>query len=167
MRKLLFKIGITMALLPLLAFGVHKYYISLTQIEYVKESASLQIISRYFINDLEHTLDKDYQQDFQLNTKQEIDSVDIYFQEYLEKNLRFTINDSLSNFNYIGKEYDDDIIYFYLEIPNIKTLQSIEIKNTALFKYFPDQQNITKLKINNTHTTFYLSKQKDKGLLNF
>ncbi|PCI31512.1 MAG: peptidase E [Flavobacteriaceae bacterium] len=161
------KLLIALVILPLFAFGIHKYYISLTQVEYVKENASLQIISRYFIDDLEHTLEKEYQQDFELNTKQEIDSVDSYYQEYLSQHLIFTINDSIYTFNYIGKEYDADIVYLYLEIPNIKRLESLEIKNTSLFKYFPEQQNITKLKINNKHTTFYLSKQKDKGLLNF
>jgi len=161
------KLLVALAILPLLAFGIHKYYISLTQVEYVQEKASLQIISRYFIDDMEYAMEKEFSQSFQLSTDQELDSIDLYYKKYLAQHIKFQVNDSLYQFNYIGKEYDDDIVYFYLEIPALHNLHSLEIKNTTLFNYFPDQQNIIKTKINNKHTTFYLSKQKDKGLLNF
>jgi len=167
MGRHLLKLLVALAVLPLFAFGIHKYYISLTQVEYIQEKESLQIISRYFIDDMEYALEKEYLQSFQLSTKQELDSVDLYYKKYLAQHIKIQVNDSLYQFNYIGKEYDDDIVYFYLEIPQLKDLKSLEIKNTTLFNYFPDQQNIIKTKINNKHTTFYLSKQKDKGLLNF
>jgi len=167
MGRHLLKLLVALAVLPLFAFGIHKYYISLTQVEYIQEKESLQIISRYFIDDMEYALEKEYLQSFQLSTNQELDSVDLYYKKYLAQHIKIQVNDSLYQFNYIGKEYDDDIVYFYLEIPQLKDLKSLEIKNTTLFNYFPDQQNIIKTKINNKHTTFYLSKQKDKGLLNF
>ncbi|MBL4744801.1 MAG: peptidase E [Flavobacteriaceae bacterium] len=167
MKRQLFTLSIIFTILPLFAFGVHKYYISLTQVEYVQEKASLQIITRYFIDDLEHALEKQYTETFQLDTDFEIDSVDNYFKKYLSKNLIFNINNKKRAFHYIGKEYEDDIVYFYLEITQIDTLRLLEIRNTALFKYFPEQQNIIKTKIANKHTSFYLNKQKDKGLLKF
>ena len=34
----------------------HKFYVSLTQVEYVKEKQSLQIISRVFLDDIEDAL---------------------------------------------------------------------------------------------------------------
>lgn len=167
MRKHILKISVILIIIPMFSFGMHKYYISLTQVEYVPEKKALQIISRYFIDDLEFTMEKEYSKPFELYTDNEIDSVDHYFKQYLSQHLKFTINDSLYHFNYIGKEYDDDIIYFYLEIPEIAILKSLEIKNTSLFNYFPDQQNLIKTTIYKKHTTFYLKKQKDKGLLNF
>ncbi|PCH77885.1 MAG: peptidase E [Flavobacteriaceae bacterium] len=161
------KLLIVLAVLPLLAFGIHKYYISLTQVEYLQDKGSLQIISRYFIDDLEYVLEKDSPLKFQLNTSFEIDSVDNYFKKYLNQNLQFVLNNTAYNFDYIGKEYEDDIVYFYLEITQIDTLHTLEIKNTMLFDYFPDQQNIVKIKAHEKHHTFYLIKQKDKGLLKF
>ena len=58
MGKTRIKILIILAILPFFAFGVHKYYISLTEVEYVPEKASLQIISRYFIDDLDEKQSK-------------------------------------------------------------------------------------------------------------
>ena len=34
-------------------FGAHKFYVSVTQIEYVKEKESVEIVMRIFIEDLE------------------------------------------------------------------------------------------------------------------
>jgi hypothetical protein len=47
-------------LIPLFAFTLHKYYISLCEIEYVEEQESIQIIIGIFIDDLELSLNKEH-----------------------------------------------------------------------------------------------------------
>ena len=37
--------------------------------------------------------------------------------------------------NHIGKEYDGDLVYFYLEIENIDAVNNINIQNNILTKY--------------------------------
>jgi len=50
-----FKFCVILFIIPFFAFtAVHKYYISVTQINYVKEQESVQIISRLFIDDFEN-----------------------------------------------------------------------------------------------------------------
>ena len=154
-------------LIPLLAFSVHKYYISLCEIEYVEEQRSLQITLGMFIDDIEFTLNKNHNSTLNIATKQEADSIDTLFENYLNKHFKISINNKPQYYNYIGKEYDDDIVRFYMEITNIQELKSIEVTNTSLFRDFKEQQNIIKIKANNTHKTFYLNRKNDKGLLNF
>ena len=69
--------------------------------------------------------------------------------------------------SFIGKKYDDDIMYCYLEIENIASIKSFEIKNKVLFDLFDDQKNIVRTNINDKNKTFVLIPEKDKGLLNF
>ena len=152
---------------PLFAFALHKYYVSLTEIEYVEAKNSVQIITSIFIDDLEADMRKQSNKVFNIDTKQEIDSIDFYFKNYLHQHFQITINDSINKYNYIGKEYEDNIVHFYLETPNIQHLNSIQIINTSLFQSFENQQNIVKIKANNINKTFYLTKNNDKGLLNF
>ena len=159
------KIIITLLIIPLFAFALHKYYISLCEIEYVEKKQSVQIIVGLFIDDLEIVLNKNNQTSLYLATSKEPKNIDNYYKEYLKKNLKFIINNTNTSYTYIGKEYDDNLVHFYLEIPNISKLESIEITNTCLFNYFEDQQNIVKLKINNYNKTFYLTKNNVKGLL--
>lgn len=154
-------------LIPLFAFNVHKYYISLCEIEYVKEQKSLQITIGIFIDDLELTLNKNHNTSLNLATKKEVEHIDNYYFEYLNKHFKVIVNNNLKSFVFIGKEYDDDIVRFYLEITGINELKSIEVINTSLLRDFENQQNIIKINANNTHKTFYLNKKNDKGLLNF
>lgn len=159
------KILFLLFIIPLLSFSAHKYYLSLTQITYNSEKKSVQIITNIFIDDIETALNKDYIIDLQLTTKNELKDNDIYFEKYLKEKLRFKINNFAKKFNYLGKEYEGDLVYFYLEIENIEALNTIEITNKILTNHFPDQQNLTKTKVGKKHKSFLLTKENDKALL--
>ena len=152
-------------ILPLMAFSLHKYYISLCEIEYVEDKQTVQIILGVFIDDLEVTLNKDQDKKLFLATEKEVLNINKVYEAYLNKHFKVTVNQELKSYNFIGKEYDDDIVRFYLEIPNIKQLNTIAITNTSLFRDFESQQNIIKIKVNKLNKTFYLDKKNANCLL--
>jgi len=154
-------------IIPLLSFSAHKYYLSLTQIEYRSEKKSVQITINVFMNDIEVALNKDYKIDLRLHTKKELKDNDVYFTKYLKEKLNFKVDDISKEFKYIGKEYDGDLVYFYLEIENVKEVNSIEIENKILTKHFPEQQNLIKSKVGKKHKSILLTAKNDKGLLKF
>ena len=145
-------------IIPLLAFTTHKYYLSLTQIKFKEESKAVQIIINVFMDDIEIALNKDYGIDLQLATKKELKNNDVYFKRYLENKLQFKINTFKKEFTYIGKEYDGDLVYFYLEIEDITEVNSIEITNKILLTHFPKQENLIKTEVHNKNKSVLLSK---------
>ncbi|WP_159947972.1 DUF6702 family protein [Polaribacter septentrionalilitoris] len=161
------KLWLFLFVLPLLSFVSHKYYLSLTDINFKSESKSVQIIINVFMDDIETALNKDYNIDLQLTTKKELQNNDVYFKKYLNQKLHLKINNIPKTFTYIGKEYDGDLVFFYLEIQNIENIETLEIKNTILMHHFPDQQNLIKLKAGKKHKSILLTAKTDKGLLKF
>ena len=161
------KIITLLVVIPLLSFSAHKYYLSLTQIEYRSELKSIQVTINVFMDDIEVALNKDYNIDLQLTTKKELKNNDIYFEKYLKKKLFFKVNNTTKEFNYIGKEYDGDLVYFYLEIENVESLNSLEIVNKVLTTHFPKQENLIKTKVHKKHKSILLSAENDKALLKF
>ena len=161
------KIITLLVVIPLLSFSAHKYYLSLTQIEYRSELKSIQVTINVFMDDIEVALNKDYNIDLQLTTKKELKDNDIYFEKYLKKKLFFKVNNLAKEFNYIGKEYDGDLVYFYLEIENVESLNSLEIVNKVLTTHFPKQENLIKTKVHKKHKSILLSAENDKALLKF
>ena len=154
--------------IPLCAFtAVHKYYVSVTQIEYVKEKASVQIISRIFIDDFEKLLRERYNPDITLSKDGEPAEVDFYVEKYLGEKIKIKINGKDTDVVFIGKEYEADIMYCYMEIENVKSISSFEITNQVLFDLYGEQQNIVRTEINNKNKSFILIRENDKGLLNF
>ena len=154
-------------LIPLFAFTMHKYYLSSTKIEYKKESKTIQITMRFFIDDLQETINRTYSKDVELALPNEPKEIDSLINNYISKKLEVIINTNKKAFSFLGKEYNNDEIYIYLEIENVELINSIEIKNSMLMEIFPEQQNIIKLYINDLKKTFLLTKQKDKDSLKF
>ncbi len=119
------------------------------------------------MDDIELALNKDYNIDLQLTTKLELENPDQYFEKYLKDKLHFKLEDKELDFNYLGKEYEGDLVYFYLEIPNVETPQPLEIHNQILLQYFDEQQNVVKLKVGKKRKSKILNKENDKALLKF
>ncbi|QXP60096.1 DUF6702 family protein [Olleya sp. HaHaR_3_96] len=163
-----FKYLLFLSLFSLFAFNsVHKYYVSITQIEYAKDKQSVQIISRIFVDDFEKLLRKRYDEKITLNDGQDEAVIDSYIKKYLSQKIMININGEPEALSFIGKEYDEDIMRCYLEIENVSSIKSFEIQNKVLFDIFDDQKNIVRNNINGKNKTFVLIPEKDKGLLNF
>ncbi|SOU87252.1 DUF6702 family protein [Tenacibaculum dicentrarchi] len=167
MNKNIIKISLLFFILPLLAFSLHKYYISLTEISYQEETKSVQMIMNVFMDDIETAINKDYNVDLQLTSNNELKNVDSLFVNYLTKNFKIKINKKQATYNFIGKEYDGDIVYFYLETEHITSINTIEIENNMLVKYFPEQQNLIKASVKKERKSLFLDKKNNKGLLKF
>ncbi|MEW7291011.1 DUF6702 family protein [Aquimarina sp. 2304DJ70-9] len=161
---LLFLIGLS---ITLSSFVTHKFYVSVTQVDYNKEEQSLQIISRIFIDDIEEILKERYDSSIILDPTKEASEVDEFIKKYLTQKLEFIVNNEEVSFTFIGKEYEDDLMICYLEIENITSLETIQISNQVLMDLFEEQQNIVHVKKEKQRKSLILEKGRDKGMLKF
>jgi hypothetical protein len=141
--------------------------VSVTQVEFVKEKQSVQITTRIFIDDLEALLQERYDGKIILNISKKEESIDTHIEKYLKSKLRININNAPVSFKFLGKEYEDDIVYCYMEINDIVEISSFNITNLILFDLFEDQQNIVKTNINSKKKSFMLTSYNKEGVLNF
>jgi len=162
------KIFVLVLVFPLLlSVNAHKFYVSVTEVAYVNEKKSVQIITRIFIDDLENALRQRYNKHLTFAPENEAEEVEIYLERYLKDKISIQINDKIVAFKYVGREYDNDIVFCYLEITDVKEIKSFQISNKVLFESFDDQQNIVKLKINDQNKSVILINQSDNVLLKF
>lgn len=162
------KIFVLVLVFPLLlSVNAHKFYVSVTEVAYVNEKKSVQIITRIFIDDLENALRQRYNKHLTFAPENEAEEVEFYLERYLKDKISIQINDKIVAFKYVGREYDNDIVFCYLEITDVKEIKSFQISNKVLFESFDDQQNIVKLKINDQNKSVILINQSDNVLLKF
>lgn len=145
---------------------LHKYYISNTQIEYVENKKSVQIISRLFIDDFENVLQERYDENLIIDDKSD-KLVDVYVERYILEKFKIKINGKSQKLNYLGKKIDPGIVKCYLEIEGVNRIEDIAVTNKLLFDLFIEQQNIVKMKIYKKEKSFILSERKDTNVLNF
>lgn len=140
---------------------LHKYYVSVTDVEYVKSAKSVQITSRLFIDDFEKVLQERYDSSIKLDSE----SSDIYVEKYFKKKLLIDVNKIQKTYTYIGKEFDGDMLHCYFEVENVTDIQSIKVTNKILIGLFDGQQNITHVNVNSKKKSFLLMKDNTSGLL--
>jgi len=120
----------------------HEFYLSVTEITYVKEKQSLQIISRVFIDDFEDVLNKRYSKDFKLIPNLEVEELEVYIEKYIRDKFSLETKTTVLDYNYLGKTYEDDMIYLFLEVENISTFKTLTIENLILTDLFEEQKNM-------------------------
>lgn len=172
MNKLIFhKFRVFFILFSFLALtsfvAVHKFYISVTQIEYIKEKQTLQIISRVFIDDIESVINERYGTSFRLDPTKEQPEIRSYIAKYVKQKLSINVNQQEKPINFLGMEYENDLLLCYMEVVEVPDLIAIQIENTLLMDMFDNQQNIVHVKVNDDRKSIVLQHDEIKGMLNF
>jgi hypothetical protein len=149
----------------MLALGVHKHYISLTKVDFIKEKEVIQVTMKFFIDDIELALENRHDQAMELTTKDENKMADKFLEGYIRQKFKVWVNEEEKAYSYLGKEYENNEVFFYLELENISDIKTIEVQNSMLFEEFEEQQNYIKLKIEDIQKTFILVKANNKEML--
>lgn len=148
--------------------AAHKYYVSVTHVNYSEKDRAIQITTRLFIDDFDRLLMARYDLDAQLATEKESPSADAYIEKYLRSKFVVALDGEAVAYDFIGKRYDNDVMVCYIEIPEIdlNTVKTIEIENEMLTDLFEEQQNLVHINLKNKKKSFVLIKSRAKGMLN-
>jgi len=136
----------------------HQFHVSKCSIEYSAKDKALQITMQVFIDDLEAALEEQGAKDLFLGTEKESEKADEYIQKYLEQKFNLTINQKEKAATYLGKEISEDLsaLWFYLEVPKVKSIKEMTIFNAILMDIYDDQKNIINVKGPNKKTGYFL-----------
>ncbi len=117
----------------------HKFYTSLTEIEYNRGTHTFEISMRIFIDDLQLALKEFHGKAIDDNIEKHKEVIS----EYLKENFTVKVNDLSMPVNYLGGELEMDVLWVYMEIEDIpETITHIDITNKVLIEVFHDQINI-------------------------
>ena len=150
-----------------LSFTAHKFYVSITKIEYAEDKESLQIITKLFIDDIEDVLQARYDKTLIMGGESEPEAVGTYLEQYVLQKLEVEVNGTSVEFHYLGHEYDNDVVKTFIEVKGVTELNSITVQNKMLFELFEEQQNIVHIKRYKKRKSLVLDADNPKGLLNF
>ncbi|MBC7891498.1 MAG: hypothetical protein H7Y12_04720, partial [Sphingobacteriaceae bacterium] len=138
--------GVHLLLLFLLpsAFQRHDFHTSLTEIQVNAKEKTLEVTLRVFTDDLEKVLTKAAAgQKIHLVVNDRHDpSIDRYVKEHF---LLTNAKGERKALRYLGKEFESDATWIYLEIPFAEALTGAKLQNDILLDLFDDQTNLVNL----------------------
>tara|TARA_B100000780_G_scaffold103214_1_gene72216 strand:- start:2191 stop:2697 length:507 start_codon:yes stop_codon:yes gene_type:complete len=137
----------------------HKFHVTTTNIQYKSEINTLQIITQLFIEDAELLLQQT-NKNIRLDPDSKGQFIDSILEFNLKNNLQIYFKDSLLAYDFLGKEYKNDIVLCYLEISQLNRLKKIRLKNTIFFNLFKDQKNIIHFKSQDIRKSYLLENKK-------
>jgi hypothetical protein len=139
---------------------LHKYYISVSNATYSKSAKSVQMVTRFFIDDMEDVLNSRMENPIVLGDKSTIEEVYPLLKSYIAKKLEVQIDGVNSIPSFIGAEYESDQIVLYIELPSPKMPKVITMRFNAFMELFEEQKNLVHMKINGLRRSLLMDKNK-------
>ena len=132
-----------------LFFSAHEFHLSLTEINHNTENKTLEIAIKLFTDDLTVALQKaGAPKKLELGTEAEPPQANELIESYLRAHFKLMVNGKPTEFNYLGKEAELDATWCYVEVKNVRKVQSLQVDNSFMLEAFDDQTNMVNLKIN-------------------
>lgn len=139
----------------------HKFYLSVTQMEFDADKNRITAISRVFVDDLEETLRQRYDVQLALGTDLEDEKASFYIRRYVEQKLTVEINNVPLEFSFAGFTYQNDQIVLLSEFSIIDSDDyEIKVTNTIITDAYSDQQNLVHFRMNQKKQSEVLTKER-------
>ena len=145
----------------------HKFYLSLTDIVYDQQEERLKITCDVFIDDFQNLLKIRYQKNFLLVEGEEYNYTTKYIKKYLTDKFLIRLEGDQKQINYLGKDYRDNKLRFYMYVSNVQPFDQIQITNKILMDLFENQKNMIHIDNGSTTKSLLLEKGRSYGLLKF
>lgn len=165
MKKNILYTLIGMLFLTLMSFGIHKFYVSIYQINYASEKKMLQITSRIFSDDLNAVLYKQYNKKTFIGEPNESAEDIVLMKKYILEHFSIKVNGQQKVISFLSKELEGNVVICYYNIKEISKIKTLEIQNTALFDLNEEQQNIIQTTFNGKKQSLLLTPDNIKGML--
>jgi hypothetical protein len=155
------------AILFLSSFAVHKFYVSVTQVDYVPSKKRVEITSRIFIDDFEKALNKKYNKKLNLTSDRELPEAESLIKAYLKDKVKISINKKTQEVEYLSRELEGDVLILYSKIVIAKKINTFEIYNSLLTEIYSDQQNIVHTNINGNKKSLLMTNSTSKEKIDY
>jgi len=166
MKKAVLLVLVVFASLSFKAIA-HKFYLSVTEIEYKKEKKELQIVSKVFIDDFKNVLEQRYGESITLSKEAEAGPVNQLIKKYLASKFQISVDGKSVPLKYLGKKYDKDQLVLFIQAEDLEAFKEIRITNAVLTDMFDDQKNVVNVKIGHQVKSLMLRKDAETDVLNF
>ena len=122
------------------AAQAHTYHTSLTRMDYNAKDKNIEISIQLFIHDVVPMLERRLKKRVDIEKTPGVDGE--LFKYLAETFVLQNKKGETQKLNWVGKEFKNDVVYVYVEIPFAEVPEGIKLQNTIFFESFPEQTNL-------------------------
>jgi SpoU rRNA methylase family enzyme len=147
------------------SMAIHKFYVSIYQVNYAPKKKMIQITSRLFIDDVNDALEKKFKKRTYFALENETPEDEVYLKKYFAEKFIIKVNGVSKALNYLSKDIDGNVVICYFSVKDLPKISSVAIENSALMELNEEQQNIIQANINGEKQSLLLTSENFKGML--
>lgn len=144
---------------------IHKFYVSIYQVNYVSKKKMIQITSRLFIDDINDALEKKFKKRTFIALENETPEDEALLKKYFAEKFIIKVNGVSKPLNYISKDVESNVVICYFSVKDLPKITTVAIENSALMELNEEQQNIIQANINGEKQSLLLTSENFKGML--
>lgn len=145
----------------------HPFYVSVTEIEYNKNTRTVQVSVRVFFDDFEKALEKKYKTKVNILKPANRKAVDVWIAAYLKDHLKINANGKILDLKYQGYEIEEDAAWCYFETAELEAVTQLNIENNILFEQHSSQSNMIHAIVNGKRKSTKLDNPKSTAMFTF
>jgi hypothetical protein len=118
----------------------HTYHSSLTRMDYNEKDKNIEITIQLFIHDAVPMLERRLKKRVDIAKTPEVEG-ELF--KYLSENFVFqNKKGEAQKLKWVGREFENDVVYVYVEIPFAESFEGARLQNTIFFESFAQQTNL-------------------------
>lgn len=118
----------------------HTYHSSLARMDYNAKDKNIEISIQLFIHDVLPMLERRLKKSVDIGKTSEVDG-ELF--KYLSENFVFQNKaGETQKLKWVGKEFENDVVYAFVEIPFDGDLFGARLQNTIFFESYTEQTNL-------------------------
>lgn len=141
----------------LIAFSMHPYYVSVTEIEYNPQEKELQIACKLFTDDLEDVLKGDNNISVVIFDEAKRVANTKIINKYLQQHFKLTIDGTIAVYKIVGFEKEEEAVWVYLFVKDVAKFKKLNVWSDVFYQYRQGQINIIHFKNNGKTKSHRLS----------
>lgn len=147
------------------SMAMHKFYVSIYQVNYAPKKKMIQITSRLFIDDVNDALEKKFKKRTYFALENETPEDEVFLKKYFAEKFIIKVNGVSKTLNYLSKDIDGNVVICYFSVKDLPKITTVAIENSALMELNEEQQNIIQANINGEKQSLLLTSENFKGML--
>lgn len=154
-------ITLTLFLFFSLGSKPHPVHVTVANIDFNKEIRAFDISLKIFTDDFEGILNKTYNVQLNLGSKNEYSGSGKYITDYIRNNFGLIVNEDKNHskrLRFVRKEYNEGAVWLYFTYKLTQKINYLTIVNNLLNDYYPDMTNLVIIKVDKEERGYSMNK---------
>jgi hypothetical protein len=118
----------------------HPFHVSVTEIRCDASQKAVSLSCKMFTDDLQDALFRLYHQQADLHKKEEKSNALLL--KYISERVQIKVGSVSTSWRLLGYEIEEEAVWCYLEAELTDFSGQVQVKNTLLYDFLPDQTNL-------------------------